>query len=119
MKFSDAHAWVELNEDIATVGITNFGRIHLGEIVNIELPKLNKIVKKNDAVCVIESNKAAVDFHTPLSGKIIEVNEKLLKDLNILNTSSEGMGWIFKLKINDKKEYDKLLTFNEYEKKLK
>jgi glycine cleavage system H protein len=118
MKFSNTHEWVELQKDIATIGITNFGRIHLGEVVNIQLPKIGKKVKSSQEVGVLESNKAAVDFHSPLSGEIVQVNDKLKKDLSSLNVSPEKDGWIFKVRIDNPKEYDALMTFKEYEKKV-
>ena len=118
MKFSYAHEWVEIQDDIATVGITNFGRMHLGEIVNVQFPEIGKKIKKNQAVVVLESNKAAVDVHSPMSGEIVKVNEELKKDLTNLNTASETKGWLFKLKILDIKEYDDLLDFDEYEKRI-
>ena len=118
MKFSSTHEWVEIKADIATIGVTNFGRMHLGEIVNIKLPKINSEVKANEAICVLESNKAAVDIHSPMSGKIIEINDKLEKDLKDLNTSAEEKGWLFKVKIIDPKEEKDLMDLDEYEKKV-
>ncbi|NGX52319.1 MAG: Glycine cleavage system H protein [Candidatus Anoxychlamydiales bacterium] len=118
MKFSTAHEWVEIVSDIATTGVTNFGRMHLGEIVNIKLPEVNSDVKANEAICVLESNKAAVDIHSPMSGKIIEINDKLEKDLKDLNTSAEEKGWLFKVKITDPKEENNLMDLDEYEKKV-
>jgi glycine cleavage system H protein len=118
MKFSSSHEWVELIDDnIAIIGITNYGKMHLGNIVNIQLPTLSK-VKQNQEVCVIESEKAAIDVHSPISGEIIEVNKELEQSLDKVNNSPEKDGWIFKIKIDDKNELNKLLSFDEYEKKL-
>ncbi len=117
MKFSDRHEWVELQNDIATVGITNFARMHLGEIVNLQLPKVGKKVKSGQEVGVLESNKAAVDFHSPLSGEIILVNEKLNRDLSSLNNSAEKEGWLFKIKVKNSKEFEALMSLEEYKKK--
>jgi glycine cleavage system H protein len=118
MKFSNSHEWVELSDDIATVGITNYGRMHLGDIVNISLPEVNKYVKAQEEICIVESNKAAVDVHSPVSGKIIEVNESLIKDIKDLNVSPEEKGWLFKVQVSDKSEYDQLLSLDEYEKQV-
>lgn len=118
MKFSNTHEWVELDNDIATIGITNFGRMHLGEIVNIQLPKVGKQVKSKEEVGVVESNKAAVDFHSPLSGEIIEINKKLNNDLDILNREPEKKGWLFKVKVQNPKEFNSLMSLEEYEKKV-
>lgn len=118
MKFSNNHEWVEISDDIATIGITNFGRMHLGEVLNINLPEIEKDIKANEEVVVLESNKAAIDVHSPMSGKIIEINDKLNKDLSDLNTSPEEKGWIFKVKIKAPKEFDELMSLEEYEKKI-
>ena len=118
MKFSNTHEWVEIKNDIATVGVTNFGRMHLGDVANIKLPEKNKEVKANEAVCVLESNKAVVDIHSPMSGKIVEINDKLNSDLKDLNTSPEEKGWLFKVKISDPNEENDLMTLDEYEKKV-
>ena len=118
MKFSNTHEWAELNDSIAVVGISNFGRIHLGDIINIKLPNVNENVKKDQIVCTIESNKAAVDIHTPLSGTIIEINKTLERDLKPLNISPEQQGWIFKVKISNKQEFESLMSLQEYEKKV-
>ncbi len=118
MKFSTTHEWAELEGDEATVGVTNYGRMHLGDVINISLPEVGKEVKATDEVCVLESNKAAVDFHTPLSGKITQVNQKLEGSLEILNKAPETDGWIFKIKLSDPKEYDSLLSLDEYEEKV-
>ncbi|MBN2478827.1 MAG: glycine cleavage system protein GcvH [Parachlamydiales bacterium] len=118
MKFSSTHEWGEINNDIVTVGITNFGRMHLGEVVNLTLPKIHEKVKANQEVCVVESNKAAVDVHSPVSGKIVETNNKILKDLEILNKSPEEEGWLFKVKVKNLDEFNKLMSLEEYEKKI-
>lgn len=118
MKFSEFHEWVEAKDDIATVGVSNFGKMHLGDVVNISLPNIGKKVTKNEEVLVLESNKAAVDVHSPISGEIIEVNEKLKNDLKLLNTSPENEGWLFKVKMTNSKEIESLMTLEEYEKKV-
>ncbi len=118
MKFSQTHEWVDQNNEIATVGITNYGRMHLGDIVNIKLPEVNKEVTKDQEVCIIESNKAAVDVHSPISGTIIEINQTLSENISILNSSPEKDGWIFKVKMKNPKELDALMDLKKYEKKV-
>ncbi|EKD28983.1 MAG: Glycine cleavage system H protein [uncultured bacterium] len=118
MEFSLTHEWVNLENGIATIGITNFGRMHLGEIVNIQLPDIGKVVKSGEEVGILESNKAAVDFHSPISGKIVEINDKLNQELDSLNKSPEDEGWLFKVKADNPKELESLMSLDEYEKKL-
>ncbi|NGX64058.1 MAG: Glycine cleavage system H protein [Candidatus Anoxychlamydiales bacterium] len=118
MKFSNTHEWVEDQNGTAIVGITNFGRMHLGDIINIKLPNKGTKVKANEEVAVIESNKAAVDAHSPISGDIIDVNEELNKNIDLINTSPEEKGWLFKVKMNNLEELNSLMSLEEYEKKV-
>ena len=85
-KYSKDHEWLELNEDIATVGITNHAQESLGDIVFIDLPKIGRLVKFGDQIGVVESVKAASDLFSPVSGEIIEVNNELQNSPQLLNT---------------------------------
>ena len=99
-KYSKQHEWVSLDADVATVGITDYAQQNLGDIVFIDLPKINNVVTAGSEVCVIESVKAASDIYSPLDGEITEVNKNLENDASIINQDSENNGWIFKIKIN-------------------
>src|ERR1700733_12533043 len=77
MKFSETHEWVEEKDGIATIGITHFAQKELGEIVYVELPEVGKSVKAGEEAAVLESTKAAADVYSPVSGKVIEINERL------------------------------------------
>ena len=76
-KYSKEHEWIEVNKDVATIGITNHAQESLGDIVFIELPTIGKKVVSHEEVCVIESVKAASDIYAPIDGEIIEVNNLL------------------------------------------
>ncbi|MEM3305373.1 MAG: glycine cleavage system protein GcvH [Saccharolobus sp.] len=112
--YTETDEWVKIIENIAIIGITDYAQKKLRDIVGIELPQLEKEVKSGESVGVIESVKAAADIFTPLSGIIIEVNQKLLEHPEILNKDPYGEGWIFKLKIADLSEKDKLLSPEKY-----
>ena len=118
-KYSKDHEWIDINGDIATIGITNHAQESLGDIVYIELPDIGKKVNTGGEVSVIESVKAASDIYTPLEGEIIEVNENLKDNAAIVNQDPENKGWIFKLKINDTSNVDELMTLSDYENFLK
>lgn len=94
MKYTETHEWVD---DQGKVGITPHAQKELGDIVYVELPKVGTVVKAGEQVAVLESTKAAVDVYSPVSGKIVEVNEKLKEDSGLINTSPETDGWIFKI----------------------
>ena len=113
-KYSKDHEWLELNDDIATVGITNYAQESLGDIVFIELPEIGRLVKAGDQIGVVESVKAASDLFSPVSGEIIEVNNELQNSPQLLNTDSENTGWYMKIKIDNADELTNLMNFNQY-----
>jgi len=113
-KYSKDHEWLELNEDIATVGITNYAQESLGDIVFIELPEIGRLVKSGDQIGVVESVKAASDLFSPVSGEIIEVNNELQNSPQLLNTDPENTGWYMKIKIDNAEELTNLMNFNQY-----
>jgi glycine cleavage system H protein len=116
--YSNNHEWVEIEGDVAKIGISEFAKSQSGEIVFIEFPKIEKQIKANEEVCVIESTKSALELYCPMSGKVIEINEKLKENLEIINTSPETDGWIFKLQISDKDEVNNLINEKDYLSKL-
>ena len=76
-KYTEDHEWVSMDNDIATIGISNHAQESLGDIVFIELPSIGKTVKAKDEICVIESVKAASYIYAPIDGEIIDVNNNL------------------------------------------
>ena len=115
-KYTKDHEWVSVDNDIATVGITDHAQESLGDIVFIELPSIGKTVKAKDEICVIESVKAASDIYAPIDGEIIEVNNNLEGDAAIINQDPENTGWIFKLKISDPNQFNDLMNEDDYKK---
>mgnify|MGYP001394430321 CR=1 FL=1 len=118
-KYSKDHEWVNINSDIATVGITNHAQESLGDIVFIDLPETGKSVTSGSEVSVIESVKAASDIYSPLDGEILEVNNDLTENASLINQDAENKGWIFKIKIKDITQLDKLMSLDEYNSFLK
>ena len=116
VKFSKEHEWIKLEEDIATIGITQHATEMLGDIVFVELPDIGSLVEKDGNAGVVESTKAASDVYTPVSGEIIENNQSIVDDPAKINSDPENEAWFFKLKIKDKSEMDSLMNREEYEK---
>ena len=115
-KYTEDHEWISIDDDIATVGISNHAQESLGDIVFIELPLIGKNVKAKEEICVVESVKAASDIYAPLDGEIIEVNNNLENNAAIINDDAENAGWIFKLKINDSNQLNELMNADDYKK---
>ena len=113
-KYSKDHEWVSTENDIATVGITNHAQKSLGDIVFIELPEVGKIVKVGEQVGVVESVKAASELFSPISGKIIQVNDSLSKEPQLINSDAENDGWYMKIKMEETNELEDLMNINQY-----
>lgn len=114
MKYTESHEWVDLQGNIAVVGVTHHAQKELGDIVFVELPKLQHTVTAGDEIAVLESTKAAADVYTPLSGTVVEINTLLLDQPELINTSPEKEGWIYKIEVADIREVEGLLTESEY-----
>ena len=118
-KYTKDHEWIELEGEIATIGITNYAQESLGDVVFIDLPEIEKIVKAGDEVSVIESVKAASDIYSPVDGEIVEVNNSLNDNASLINKKAESEGWIFKIKIDNKTQLDNHMSLSDYEAFLK
>lgn len=116
-KYANSHEWA-LQEDedtnIITVGITDFAQEQLGEIVFVELPEVGVKVAAGDEVCVLESVKAASDVFSPLTGKIIAINEDLEDSPSLVNSHPYHDGWLYKIEMRDQAEFDELLDADGY-----
>jgi len=115
LKYVPSHQWVKSEEMMVTLGITQYGQKKMGDIVYVELPTKGKKIKKGEALCTVESAKAAFDVLSPVSGEVVQVNEKLSEDPSSVNKDPYGEGWLVKIKIVDPSELDSLLTSTEYE----
>ncbi|MEZ5314975.1 MAG: glycine cleavage system protein GcvH [Chlamydiales bacterium] len=119
MKYTESHEWIVVNEEIATVGISDYAEKEFGEIVYIELPVEGSSVKAGDEVIVLESTKAAVDIYTPVSGTIVAINSSLRDHPEKVNTSAEENGWLFKIRLSNPAELDLLMDKETYQKYIK
>jgi glycine cleavage system H protein len=117
LKYTETHEWVlkDHTKNIATIGITDYAQDQLGELVFVDLPEVGLIVAAGDDVCVLESVKAAADVFSPISGKIIAVNEDLEDSPGLVNTDPYQDGWLYKIEIKDIVEYDELLDKAAYQ----
>jgi glycine cleavage system H protein len=114
LKFSKTHEWAKIEENIATVGITDYAQEELGDIVFIELPSVGDKLKQFSQFGTIESTKAASELYAPLSGEIIEVNNELVNNPQWINEDPQGKGWMIKIKIEELKEIENLLDEDAY-----
>ena len=118
-KFTKDHEWIEINDNIGTVGITNNAQEQLGDVVFFELPEINKKIKGGDQVGVVESVKAASELYSPVTGEIVEINEELKNNPSLVNSDPENKAWFMKIKLENTNELDKLMDIKQYEEMIK
>ncbi|MFT7387635.1 MAG: glycine cleavage system H protein [Candidatus Endobugula sp.] len=114
-KYTENHEWLEISGSIATVGITAHAADQLGDLVYVELPDVDTNVIIGDEVVVIESVKAAGEVLAPCNGKIVAINEALIKDTEIVNHHPENDGWLFKLEIRDLSQTKDMMDKQAYD----
>lgn len=112
--FTEDHEWIELDGEIATVGISEYAQGQLGDIVFVEVPEEGKTVSKGDDAAVVESVKAASDVYAPVSGTVVEGNPALEDNPALVNEDPEGDGWFFKMTLSDPSELDGLMNESAY-----
>ena len=114
-KYQDTHEWARQEGDFIVCGITDFAQDSLSDVVYVELPEVGAILNRGDFFGVVESVKAASDMHIPLSGEIVETNEKLEDEPELVNQDPYGEGWMIKFKPSDPSQWEELLSGSEYE----
>ena len=114
LKYASSHEWVSVEDDTATIGISDHAQEELTELVFIELPDLGRELTAGDTCAVVESVKTASDIYAPLSGKIIDTNDALDTEPGTVNDDPYGDGWFFKIRLTNPKELDNLLSPDDY-----
>jgi glycine cleavage system H protein len=112
--YNREHAWVRMEGDLATIGITDFAQEKLGEIHSVELPEVDASVERDEPFGSIESAKGVFELISPVSGEVISVNEDISDDIGIINSDPHDTGWMIVVGINDPEELDDLLDSREY-----
>ncbi|MDN3672007.1 glycine cleavage system protein GcvH [Flavobacterium branchiarum] len=114
LKYSKEHTWIRVQENIGTIGITEFAQSELGEIVYADLPNVGYSFQQDEVFGSVEAIKTVSDLFMPVSGKIIETNKQLLKEPTLINSEPFENGWLMKIEIKDVAELQNLLTSNQY-----
>ncbi len=114
LKYTKDHEWVNIDGDIATIGITHFAQKELGDIVYVEVETLDQVLEKDEVFGTVEAVKTVSDLFLPLSGEIIEFNEELESKPENVNSDPYGAGWMIKVKVSDLSEIDSLLSSDSY-----
>lgn len=114
LKYTNEHEWVRMEGDVAYVGITDYAQEQLGDIVYVDVPTVGETLDKDETFGTIEVVKTISDLFLPVSGEVMELNEKLEENPGLVNTDPYGEGWIIKIKPSDKAELDDLLDAAAY-----
>jgi glycine cleavage system H protein len=112
--YTKEHIWVKIENDVATIGITDYAQSQLGDAVFIELPEVGREVESGEVIATVESIKAVSEIYSPLTGKIISINEDLANEPSLLNSDPYGDGWICDIQIKDLTEIEDLMTADDY-----
>lgn len=113
--YSETHHWINVeDDDICTLGITDFAQEQMGDILFVDLPEVGENIFKDQEYASIESTKTVSELISPVTGNIIEINEEISTNPEIINQDPYGKGWLIKVKIENKNEINSLLSPEEY-----
>ena len=112
--YTKEHEWIYVENDVATIGISDYAVGELGDIVYLELPEPGSSVSQMDPIGTIEAVKTVADLFSPMSGEVVEVNEDVASNPEIVNKDPFEDGWFIKIKMNDPGELDVLFSYEEY-----
>ena len=112
--YSDDHTWIFVEDDIGTIGVTDFGQNELVEVVYIDLPDVGTEVVQGSPFGTIEAMKTVAELISPVSGEVVEINTTLQDDPRQVNVDPFGEGWMIKIAIHDKEELENLMTPQDY-----
>jgi glycine cleavage system H protein len=112
--YTEDHEWVDVDGEIATVGITDFAQEQLGDIVFVEVPDTGTELSKGGDAAVVESVKAASDVYAPVDGTVTEGNSALEDEPALVNSDPEGEGWFFRMALSDQSQVEALMNAKAY-----
>ena len=112
--YSESHEWLQLESDIATIGITDFAQTELGDIVFAELPEVGEHLERGETFGTLEAVKTVADLIAPASGEVLEVNDSLAEEAEQINEDPYGGGWLLKIRIDDAADLEDLLSAQDY-----
>lgn len=114
LKYSAEHEWIRVEGDEAYIGITDFAQGELGDIVYVEIETVGDEIAKDDIFGTVEAVKTVSDLYMPVSGEVLELNEKLEDQPELVNEDPYGEGWMIKIKLGDPGELDGLMSHEAY-----
>ncbi|MBE7653624.1 glycine cleavage system protein GcvH [Tenacibaculum finnmarkense genomovar finnmarkense] len=119
LKFTKDHEWVKIEQGVATIGITDFAQGELGDIVYVDVDTLDETLDIEEVFGSVEAVKTVSDLFMPLSGEVIEFNEKLEDEPELVNSDPYGDGWMIKIKLSEISQTEDLLSAQAYQELIK
>ncbi len=116
--YTEEHEWVRVEDDVATIGITDYAQGELGDVVYVELPSSDDTVEQMEVFGTIEAVKAVSDLYAPISGTVVKVNSDLKDSPELINKDPYGNGWMIKVKLSEPGELEKLLDSDTYKEQI-
>ncbi len=115
LMYSKNHEWIRFDNNVVTIGITDFAQGELGDIIFVELPEIGRELEKDEPFGTIEAVKTVTDLLAPIAGKVIEINNKIEDSPEFVNEDCYGKGWFIKIRIDNQSGKDKLLNSEDYQ----
>ncbi|CAL2082029.1 glycine cleavage system protein GcvH [Tenacibaculum sp. 190524A02b] len=119
LKYTKDHEWIKIEEDVVTIGITDFAQGELGDIVYVDVDTLDDTLDAEEVFGSVEAVKTVSDLFMPVSGEVIEFNEELEDEPELVNSDPYGKGWMIKVKISDASQLEDLLSAEAYQELIK
>jgi glycine cleavage system H protein len=114
-RYTKEHEWLDLEGDLALIGITDYAQHELGDVVFVELPKVGSKIEAGKTFGTVESVKAVSDIYAPASGEVVETNEVLHNTPEKINTDPHGAGWLIKVRLGSPSDLGGLMDSAAYE----
>jgi len=114
-KYSKEHEWIKVDGDKGTVGITDYAQEQLGDVVYVELPEVGAKITAMEVFGNIESVKAVSELFSPVSGEVLEVNDKVVDTPELVNSQPYGDAWLIVVKVGDASDVDALMSAAQYQ----
>ena len=115
LMYTNDHEWAKFDNNMVTIGITDFAQGELGDIIFVELPDIGQEIEKDEAFGTIEAVKTVSDLVSPVTGKVVEINDDIEDSPELVNEDCYGKGWFVKIELNDANVKDGLLSAEDYQ----